>query len=217
MQLLWLIPYGVIFLAVQRMGLDSNQAQFLTVALLTVYWAVLFLCIRRKGREERYGLGVPRIRNWKTHAMLIPLLLMPVVNLALGTFQMTALTAVYIVYTAFGEEFFFRGYLLGVLRNQYGIWVSSAISAVLFGLMHCFSNGSWIQILCAAGVGFALAASRFLTGSLIVPVLVHIFINLTGWQSAPPGYEGVYLIVAAVYAAWGILMLRKAQSMFGKR
>lgn len=214
MQLLWLIPYGLIFFAVESVALAPEQARLLAVLLLTVYWAALLLCIRRKNREARYGLCMPRMGNRKSYGLLVPLLLMPALNLAVSTVQMTALTAVYIAYTAFGEEFFFRGYLLGALRNRYGIWLSAAISAALFGLMHCFGGGSGLQIICAAGVGFALAAVRFLTGSLLVPVLVHICINLTGWQPAPPGYEGVYLLVAAGYAAWGILLLRKAQSMF---
>lgn len=211
MQLLWLVPYGLIFIAVQRLGLSHDRACILTVALLTVYWTALIVHIKRNDTARLYGVCALSAQDKRNYLLLLPLLLMPAVNAALGTFQITVLTTVYIAYIAFGEEFFFRGFLLGVLRQRCGVWLGSIISAVLFALMHCFNGVSAVQLLCAAGVGFALSASRFLTGSLVVPVVIHFCINVTGWQTAAPEHAPVYIALAAAYTACGVVMLRKSK------
>ncbi len=212
MRLLWLVPYGLTFIAVQWLRLPQREAEVLTLALLTVYWAVLLLCAKRNGRASAYGICPIKLRSRLVCAMLLPLLLLPILNIAvLGVPKMTALTAVYIVYIAFGEEFFFRGFLLEALRDKCGIFAAAVLSALLFALMHCFNGGSVIQPLCAAGVGFALAASRYLTGSLAVPVIIHFCINLSGWQTPATGYAALYISAAAAYAAVGYAMLRKCK------
>ena len=212
MRLLWLVPYGLIFLAVQWLGLPQTGAYVLTLALLTVYWAALLLCAKRSGRARAYGICPIKLRSRRDFAVLLTLLLLPVLNIAvLGVPELMPLTAVYIVYAAFGEEFFFRGFLLEVLRNKCGVFAGATLSALLFALMHCFNGISAVQIVCASGVGFALAASRYLTDSLAVPVIIHSCINLSGWQTPTTGYEVLYISAAAAYAAVGYAMLRKCK------
>lgn len=212
MRLLWLVPYGLIFLTVQWLGLPQTEAYVLTLALLTVYWLALILCAKRNNRASAYGICPIKLRSRRDCAMLLPLLLLPILNIVvLGAPKLTALTAVYIVYIAIGEEFFFRGFLLEVLRDKCGVFAGAVLSALLFALMHCFNGVSAVQLVCAAGVGFALAAARYLTGSLAVPVIVHSCINLTGWQTPIAGHTALHISAAAVYAAVGYTMLRKCK------
>lgn len=183
----------------------------LTLTLLTAYWTALLLCVKRNNRAAAYGICRVKHLDRRDCAMLLPLLvLLPAVNLiAFGIPKLTLLTAAYIVYTAFGEEFFFRGFLPEALRGKCGMLAGAALNALLFALMHCFNGASAVQLVCAAGAGFALAASRYLTGSLAIPVVIHFCINLSGWQTSAEGYAALYIAAAAVYAAIGYAMLRK--------
>lgn len=71
------------------------------------------------------------------------------------------------------EEFFFRGYLLGVLV-PYGRRAAVLATALLFALMHMGQG-----MLPCALLGVLLGALTLRTGSLLAPVLVHGCYNLT--------------------------------------
>ncbi len=185
----------------------------LTLILLTVYWTALLLCVKHNDRAAVYGICRVKHLDRRDRAMLLLLLLLlPAVNLIVsGIPKLTLLTAMYIVYTAFGEEFFFRGFLPEALRGRCGAFAGAAVSALLFALMHCFNGASVVQPVCAACIGFALAASRYLTGSLAVPVVIHSCINLSGWQTPTAGYTALYASSVAAYAAMGYAILRRCK------
>ena len=82
------------------------------------------------------------------------------------------------------EEFFFRGFLFGVLRRmritvfgrEIGTWVAAIITGVLFGLAHTGSASS--QYLIPLGfLGFVLCLMRWRTGSLYPCMALHSFNN----------------------------------------
>jgi hypothetical protein len=94
------------------------------------------------------------------------------------------------------EELFFRGLLLAVLAaavpsgglNLLGarITLAGLLVTLLFGLGHGvgFSDGAaqvgWIYIIVTGYVGFGLLWIRERTGSLLLPLVGHNVINLTG-------------------------------------
>lgn len=82
------------------------------------------------------------------------------------------------------EEFFFRGFLFGVLRRmdirvsgrQLGPWLAAVIVGVLFGLAHFDSADP--QFLIPLGfLGFALCLVRWKTGSLYPGMALHSLNN----------------------------------------
>ncbi len=114
------------------------------------------------------------------------------------------------------EEFFFRGFLFGVLRRMrvrvagrdLGTLLAAVITGILFGLAHTGSASS--QYLVPLGLlGFGLCVVRWWTGSLYPCMALHsinnglaLGINQLGWNAA----EIVGLIIASL-AVIGALTL----------
>jgi uncharacterized protein len=88
------------------------------------------------------------------------------------------------VFAPMAEEFFFRGFLFGVLRRMrvtiggvdLGPWLAAVIVAFLFGLAHTGSASS--QFLIPLGLlGFILCLVRWRTGSLYPCMALHSLNN----------------------------------------
>jgi membrane protease YdiL (CAAX protease family) len=110
------------------------------------------------------------------------------------------------------EEFFFRGFLFGVLRRmrvnvagrELGPWVAAVIVGLLFGLAHTGSASS--QYLVPLGfLGFVLCLMRWRTGSLYPCMALHAFnnalalgVNQLHWSAV--GVAGLILASLAVVA-----------------
>lgn len=82
------------------------------------------------------------------------------------------------------EEFFFRGYLFGVLRGinvrvrsvQLGPWIASVIVAILFGLAHTGSAKS-AYLIPLGFLGFVLCLLRWRTNSIYPGMVLHSLNN----------------------------------------
>lgn len=80
----------------------------------------------------------------------------------------------------FTEELLVRGYIQGLLNNHYGTAASILISTVIFALLHSlghdiFANPFYVLNLVLGGLFLALL--REISGSLWVPIGVHISWN----------------------------------------
>jgi membrane protease YdiL (CAAX protease family) len=82
------------------------------------------------------------------------------------------------------EEFFFRGFLFGVLRRwrirvagrEIGIWIAAVVTGILFGLAH--TGSASVQYLIPLGfLGFVLCIVRWRTGSLYPCMALHCINN----------------------------------------
>ncbi len=89
------------------------------------------------------------------------------------------------LFTAWGEEFFFRGLLQNALqrtfRNEYAGW---AAAAVIFGFSHIrhghFPNWRYVFLATLAGVIYGFAWRR--TKSMTVSAAIHMAVDLTWHQ-----------------------------------
>ncbi|HEY2439862.1 MAG TPA: type II CAAX endopeptidase family protein, partial [Solirubrobacteraceae bacterium] len=94
------------------------------------------------------------------------------------------------------EEFFFRGFLFGTLRNlplrigrhDLGTWVAAVITALLFGLAHLGSAPA-VYLIPLAFLGFVLCLIRWRTRSLYPCMALHsannalaLGVNQLGWN-----------------------------------
>lgn len=124
------------------------------------------------------------------------------------------------------EELCFRGAIVGgMLRRGHRPWVAVLVSSLLFGLVH-FNPA---QVPFATAMGLVLAVLYLRTGSLLLPILVHVVNNslsvlqlclmgdvardfkLTDWLGHPLA-EGVALVafVAGFFLLWRFLHVDKA-------
>jgi membrane protease YdiL (CAAX protease family) len=71
------------------------------------------------------------------------------------------------------EELMFRGLVYGVTKRFTDRWFATIFSALMFSLIH--QNVGIAPELFVLGVGFALAYEQ--TGSLLVPVFMHMYFN----------------------------------------
>jgi membrane protease YdiL (CAAX protease family) len=130
----------------------------------------------------------------------------------LGTHKSTAAlvgAAVFVCVVApIAEEFFFRGFLFGVLRRWRGPWVAVLLTSVLFGLVHAGSASP--QYLVPLGLfGVALCLLRWRTGSLYPGMALHslnnalaLGVNDLHWSAA-----GILGLMLAAIATIGALTL----------
>ncbi len=124
------------------------------------------------------------------------------------------------------EEFFFRGFFFGALRNlrmpvlgrDLGPWFAAIVTGILFGLAHTGSASS--QYLIPLGfLGFVLCLVRWRTGSLYPCMALHsannalaLGVNQLSWSA--PEIAGLilasWLLIGAVTVPLSARSLRSA-------
>jgi membrane protease YdiL (CAAX protease family) len=109
------------------------------------------------------------------------------------------------VIAPFSEEFVFRGYFFGALRNWRGPWLAAVLTGLAFGAIHAGSApvGYLVPL---AFFGFVLCLLRWRTGSLWPGIALHSINNSLalgsglGWDWQIPvviaGALGVFAAVA---------------------
>jgi len=73
------------------------------------------------------------------------------------------------------EEVLYRLFTFTALRDRYGLWAGTALSAAIFALFHF--NPYWLAEMLVVGTGLALLYHA--TGSLLASITAHSFINTT--------------------------------------
>lgn len=104
-----------------------------------------------------------------------------------------------VILAPIGEELMFRGVILRRLSNvsqTFAIFVSAAI----FGLMH----GNILQTILGFTLGIVLGYAAVKTGSLLLPIAGHMFINAMSMSSEFVKY---FLGAEASESFWMILMI----------
>lgn len=102
-----------------------------------------------------------------------------------GTFDnigpIIAVAVLSLVFAPICEETFFRGYIFGGLRNQWGgLWAALA-SGLLFGLVHGANPGGLYIIPPIAAIGAMFAGAYIYSGSIRASIGAHFLFNLTSF------------------------------------
>lgn len=74
------------------------------------------------------------------------------------------------------EEFIFRGYLYGKIRQQSGFLLTMLIVSLLFGIGH-YSGGGWVTVAATFSLSVAMCLTREVSGSLYPSVIIHMINN----------------------------------------
>ena len=77
----------------------------------------------------------------------------------------------------FSEEVFFRGFMYGGLRRSMPVWAAAGISGLIFGLLHYTGPDSLAVVPQLAVLGILLAWLYERTGSLWLPIMLHVVNN----------------------------------------
>lgn len=101
------------------------------------------------------------------------------------SFQLIALFFISNLLVAILEEFLFRKLILNILLSKRSLILSLVISSLMFSLVHIiniqqieYDVFSIInQIILAFGLGFLLATLYYSTKTILVPIIIHTFIN----------------------------------------
>ncbi len=130
---------------IKTLGLDNSKAiiKSLQGGLIALVMIGLVFFLMFVFEQVEVSAGSPRLR---TGYGLLGLLLLLIGRLV----------------QASSEEIVFRGWLLPILYNKWGLFSGIAISSLIFGLIHVFNNPSALAIfnLCLYGFFLALYAVR---------------------------------------------------------
>ena len=96
----------------------------------------------------------------------------PLIRYALSTNPLVAALAIVVVAPA-SEEIIFRGLFFGAIEGRWGARVALIVSSILFAVAHVQPE----HIVPIFSVGLALGWARWKTGSLGLPMLLHMLNN----------------------------------------
>jgi membrane protease YdiL (CAAX protease family) len=115
-----------------------------------------------------------------------------------STIAMLAVAFLVSVVAPIAEEFFFRGFFYGALRNWRGVLPAAIITGLVFGAIHA-GSADWEFLLPLGVFGFLLCLLRERTGSLYPCIVLHCANNsLAFGVSQDWGWEIPVLFVAAL-------------------
>jgi membrane protease YdiL (CAAX protease family) len=115
-----------------------------------------------------------------------------------STIAMLAVAFLVSVVAPIAEEFFFRGFFYGALRNWRGVLPAAIVTGLVFGAIHAGSS-DWEFLLPLAVFGFLLCLLRERTGSLYPCIVLHCANNsLAFGVSQDWGWEIPVLFIAAL-------------------
>lgn len=103
------------------------------------------------------------------------------------------------------EEFFFRGFLLRVLREKANTAIAVGVTGICFGLVH-LPTGDWIGTILLSVFGMVLCGLFLLTSSLIPCIMLHAFHNSIsfGFTKELPWWGFMLLTLASVSTTFAI-------------
>lgn len=203
----WLILYSIIF------GIDINRNAKLI--LLILYILALLVTLYKKGTLFFYRVTMPQKISDGFVALLCALSVVVINSLSTTSGNYKKEWQIYgiTLCTVFMEEFFFRGYLLREICQNFKIKSEMKCiiwSGALFALAHMvnlFTGADIVymvfQMLCAFGMAIILGIVTIATNSILPGMLIHYLINISAlriqkmnvWQQ---GAELLAITIGAV-------------------
>ena len=129
------------------------------VLAVTIFGARTIFRIARRSGSRRIKLGNPHVERLSPHT-----------GPELAWWVALSLSA------GFCEEFIFRGYLIWAFQLPLGLWVSAALSVIVFALAHCYQGAK--GVLATGIVGSFLTLVVLIFGSLWPAIVLHALIDI---------------------------------------
>jgi tetratricopeptide (TPR) repeat protein len=125
------------------------------------------------------SIAYPHLYRWLTNHAIPPQPVLPIISDAWRSSRLLTLSAV-VLFAPISEEILFRGLLYVSLENRWGRSVAIFATSLLFAAVH-FSITYFLPLL---AVGLVLGVLRARTGSIALPIIVHVLNNAAGLLSA---------------------------------
>ena len=185
----WIITYCVLSSIGDNMSASVGVLKSITLPILMVLTAILYLFVKKNGLTEKYGLCKPQISAVRM-LFYIPLIVLMTVNLWNGfVINASPLETLFYVLSmlciGFLEEMIFRGFLFNAMVKD-GAKSAIIVSSVTFGIGHIVNlvNGSGaellpniLQVIYAVAIGFAFVMIYYKTKSLLPCIVTHGLFN----------------------------------------
>lgn len=186
----WVFLYGFSYSLAETVTHFTGGSLWVTPLTMLGYCLLLFFWLIHTNRAAAIGLSPVRLHAKTDLIYLIPLLILPVLNLS-GTAPMNPPHyTLLMISVCFAEELLFRGFLLSFLIRHLGRW-GIFCSALAFSLLHCVNFFSdmpasyvLIQILLALFVGIYYSLVRLCCKSLYPCIIAHFLTNITASADA---------------------------------
>lgn len=203
-------------------GLGSDSKGF-TLALtiifdVTLVVVTLFMAAQKeRPRPEQFGVRPTRLRlalKWGLIAIVVYVVAQAIYVSAVHPSNQstlkdlgagkggvtTALIGIAVVGIApIAEEFFFRGFLYGSLRNRFSFVPAAVIAGLAFGAVHASTGPQAIPPLAVLGLCLCLLYEA--TGSILPGICIHAVNNMLAFGSDKDGSWGVGIVVASLVLA----------------
>ena len=228
----WIIAYTVLASIGDNISVDIGIMKIVTLPILIILSAILFIFVKKNGLSEKYGLCKPEIPASKM-LFYIPLIVLMTENLWRGvTLNDSPLEALLRVLSmlcvGFLEEMIFRGFLFNAMVKD-GVKSAIIVSSVTFGLGHIVNlfNGSGaellpniIQVIYAVAIGFAFVMIYYKTKSLLPCIVTHSIMNAANTFNNEAADTSriiiircaVIAIIAGGYALYITLMVKNKET-----
>ena len=158
---------------------DPRRALRIAAALYAAFWAVSILLVAAFGQPARQQV-VQRLANQDSVEVLV------------------AFAVLTCVLAPFAEEFFFRGFMFGVLARRLGPVPGALVVGVAFGLIH--APAPVVSLVALGCFGVALCAVFWRTRSVIPCMGLHALHNSISFAATKgfPWWGFLGLIAASV-------------------
>lgn len=210
MWFIWLMLYGLICILARDI--------FFRILLIALYWGVLFVVLHKKNKLKTYGICLPKVSKFSDCMIYIPFLLLIIINLVCNKEEICLnWTALWMGYSAFGEEFLFRGFLLSNFTSQYkknilkgSIWTSCLFTGAHVVNMYSGFSLEYVitQCIYAGTLGFCLAVLVCIKQSVIPTIIIHLLINITA-KNEIKTEPLLFSVIGLLYFIYGIWLYSK--------
>lgn len=146
------------------LGLDIDAAFLAGAFLTTVAIALLLAQLRHAAAADTAELGRLRGQLGKLEVII------PRNGNELYRFYALSLTAGVV------EEVLWRGFMIWYLAQLMPLWAAAVVSAVGFGTAHAYQGVANLPRITL--VGFAFAGLYLLTGSVWLPMILHVAVDM---------------------------------------
>lgn len=204
----WIPLYGAVFVLSGWMEARFGCFKILQPIAMLIYTSLLMAWYNHGSRR---GMRLPRISDRTARMHILPLAVLPAMNLlCINQISTGPAASIILLCAAVCEEIFFRGFLLRWLatRNvRWGILVSSGVFS-LFHLVNLVQARPALilwQVVYAFAAGLAYGAYTIQHGSLVPCIVSHALTNLTAGAAPDESTVaaiccGVCILVCAGYA-----------------
>lgn len=145
-------------------GFEASWRNISVVSLLCL--AIIYLFVLIRSIQANDELRAEIARKFERYKDILPV----------TRNEMLIFTLILSVSAGICEELIFRAYLYPFLDGHMGMVVAIILSSAVFGLWHLYLG--WQEVIKTSVMGALFCGIYIFTGNIILPILVHIFIDV---------------------------------------